>query len=140
MGGTGRVSAVLTAIFVANGLVLAAGSRPALAAPRPVPAPVKVSITPDGYAPPNVTLVAGQTVAFTNDSGVEQTVTATDASFDSGPIAPGGGYAMAFHGTGTFSITSTNTPSFAGTLIVGLLDIPGAPTATVQSSLPLTKI
>jgi LPXTG-motif cell wall-anchored protein len=110
------------------------------AAVRPVPAAVHVSITDAGYVPPTSTVAMNQTVVFSNDATTPQSVTAGDATFDSGPIPVGGAYAIALGAPGTFSFSSPTNAALTGQIVVGLLDLPGDPTAPVHGTLPVIKI
>ena len=79
----------------------------------------------------------GQTVIFDNRSASSQTVTEANGVFDSGPIPPGGGYAMSVPTAGLYSYASASLPDSAkALLVVGVLDLQGAPTDPVHGHLP----
>jgi plastocyanin len=54
------------------------------------------------YAEPSVTVAPGTTVCWTNQDGVEHTVTSDTGAFNSGNIAPGGTFRQTFSGAGSF--------------------------------------
>jgi len=61
---------------------------------------VAVSIGYSAYTPRTVDVVRGETVTWSQDSSRKHTVTARDASFDSGALSPGQTYERAFTTTG----------------------------------------
>ncbi|MCK6448438.1 MAG: FG-GAP-like repeat-containing protein [Planctomycetes bacterium] len=67
------------------------------------------SIDPGGFTPSVVSVVAGTTVTWTNNSGANQSVDLNTAPyvFGSGNIANGGTYAFTFVTPGTYSVSST---------------------------------
>jgi plastocyanin len=73
-------------LFAATGaaLLLLAASAHA-ASPRRV----EVTMQQFAFAPAEVSVPAGATVTWTNRDAVPHSVTASDGSFDSGPIEPG---------------------------------------------------
>src|SRR5690242_9355490 len=75
--------------------------------PRPMPAPVEVSITDTGYEPAAVSAAEGQSVVFTNRSATEQAVTDPEGLFDSGPIPPGGAFTISLGAPGLHSFATT---------------------------------
>lgn len=106
------------------------------AAPRATPPPKKVTITPTGFEPLDITVVAGQTVEFTNASGAEQTVDDAGTLFDSGPIPDGGGFSIAFTEPGYNECNSAAQPEWIGSTSVGQLELPGPPDGLVNEHLP----
>jgi uncharacterized protein YkwD/plastocyanin len=121
---------------MAGALAVAPPAAAAPLPPRPVPPPVTVHITDAGYDPATITLAIGQTVEFDNTSTASQTVTADDATFDSGEIPAGGAYSMALGGAGAISFHSGDNPNAKGLLTVGAQDLPGAPGDTLTADLP----
>jgi plastocyanin len=61
-----------------------------------------VSIGFDGYAPPHVDVLAGDSVGWSDDSSRGHTVTADDGSWDSGRLTGGDHYAHRFDAAGQF--------------------------------------
>ena len=84
-------------------------------APAPVtttPAPVTVAIKSSTFVPGTVGVTKGTTVIWTNDDGVQHTVTSVpQGTFDSGPIDPGQTYSYTFNQAGTFEYSCTIHPS-----------------------------
>jgi plastocyanin len=93
-------------------LALAAAPAGARAAERVVDMPAKY------FVPPNVTVLAGDTVTWTNTDTVEHDVAQIDGGFDSGVIAPGGRYAQTFSAPGHFAYHCTIHAFMAGTVDV----------------------
>jgi plastocyanin len=68
---------------------------------------VNVSITDNAFSPANASVRVNRAVRWTNNGTQAHTVTATDASFSSGNILPGGTFQRSFVAQGTFSYTCT---------------------------------
>ncbi len=71
-----------------------------------------------GLDTPNVTIAAGQSVAWTNTGAQVHTVTADDGSFDSGSIASGSTSSLEFDTPGTFTYHCTPHPWMKATVTV----------------------
>jgi len=63
-------------------------------------------------------------------------VTATDGLFDSGPIAPGGGFSITIAVPGSQAYASANNPALTGALDVSVTGLLGAPTDLADSHIP----
>lgn len=63
-----------------------------------------IGIVGMSYAPACAKVPAGTAVTFANDDSVAHTVTADDASFDSGAVAPGAQFTRTFAAAGTVGI------------------------------------
>jgi plastocyanin len=72
-----------------------------------------------GYDPPALSANVGDTVTWTNSGTQAHTVTATDGSFDSGLVNPGGTFSLTLASAGTFMYTCTPHPWMKATLTVG---------------------
>ena len=70
------------------------------------------------FAPLRIEVTAGTTVAWTNRDQLEHTVTADDASWDSGPIAAGGTWRHTFAQPGTYAFHCTPHPFMTGVVVV----------------------
>ena len=70
------------------------------------------------YTPSPVTIKVGQSVAWIDDDQNAHTVTAVDASFDSGNIDNGGTYTHTFIKAGTYAYYCTYHTYMKGTVIV----------------------
>ena len=68
----------------------------------------------------------GGTITWTNMGAVQHTVTATDASFDSGPIDSGASWPMEFFAAGKYAYLCAIHPTMKGLILV----TPDAPTAS----------
>jgi plastocyanin len=68
---------------------------------------------------PDLIAAAGQTILWTNIGGQTHTITADDASFDSGNIDPGGTFSFSPTNPGTYAYHCTPHPWMKGTLTVG---------------------
>jgi plastocyanin len=79
-----------------------------------------VQIVDTAYNPPQLVVLAGDTVGWRNSSFINQhTVTAT--GFDSGPIVPGGGFFHEFTAQGTYPYACTIHPMGGEVDVYGLL-------------------
>jgi plastocyanin len=77
-----------------------------------------VRISGFAFADPSLEVAAGTRVSWVNDDPTEHTVTAEDGSFDSGPIAPGEGYAVRFADAGEYPYACAIHPDMRGTIMV----------------------
>jgi plastocyanin len=83
------------------------------------PPPQYVDINNNAFNPDNITVPLNTTVTWSNHDKTEETVTATDGSFDSGNITPGGyQYRYIFLQPGWYEYYSRDHPSMRGTVIV----------------------
>lgn len=73
---------------------------------------------PTGYEPGEVSVKVGQVVKWKNEGQEAHTVTAEDASFDSGSMPPGGEFQFTFSKPGTFTYSCTPHPWAKGTVKV----------------------
>lgn len=87
---------------------------PAAAAPTGA----AVQIKDDAFSPQTLTVVAGQTVAFTNNDDDAHTVTATDGSFDSKGLDTSGVWKHAFAKPGVYAYFCELHPFMKGTIVV----------------------
>ncbi len=74
----------------------------------------------EGFAfhPDTIKVKAGQKVTWTNHDSTTHTVTANDASFDSGRLAPGKAFSFTFSSPGTFKYHCSIHSSMMGTVEV----------------------
>lgn len=107
--------------------------------PDSSPQTVEVSFTDDGYSPRSITIDAGDTVRFVNNSDsnfwpasavhpthevydgttLNEHCTAGDVAFDAcGPLAPGDSWSFTFNKVGTWNYHDHRTPSFTGSVTV----------------------
>jgi plastocyanin len=77
-----------------------------------------VSISGFAFAEPTLEVAAGTRVSWVNDDPTEHTVTSEDGSFDSGPIAPGEGFAVRFAEPGDYPYVCAIHPDMRGTVAV----------------------
>ena len=107
------------------GLALLAAVLPAMTAAQDVPtAPVNI-IEPSatdimgwGYDNPNLSIVAGQMVIWTNTGAQLHNITADDNSFDSGSLETGATFSLTFDTPGTFAYHCTPHPWMKATITV----------------------
>ena len=81
-------------------------------------APTAVSILDRSFSPASVSIVAGGTVAWTNSSDREHTVTFSEALPSSEVLAPGGSFTQTFDSPGTFGYLCAIHPEMTGTVTV----------------------
>jgi plastocyanin len=78
-----------------------------------------VSAQDNSFSPGTLKVRVGDTVTFTNDGGIDHTVTATSgAQFDSGSLAPGATFKFTAEKAGTVSYVCTFHPGMQGTIEV----------------------
>ncbi|WP_411848860.1 cupredoxin domain-containing protein [Streptomyces mobaraensis] len=77
-----------------------------------------VSIRDFSFIPSQLTVVADDSVTWTNDDGTDHTVTADDGSFDSGPFGPGASFTHTFRQSGTFPYHCDIHPDMRATVTV----------------------
>ena len=112
--------------------------------PAPVPsAPATASIHLAGarFAPASATVAVGGTVTWTNDDGAKHTVTADNATFDSGTLNAGATFVHTFTAAGTYAYGCDFHGNMRGTIIVlaaGTTTPPPAPPTTVPPAPPTT--
>jgi plastocyanin len=83
------------------------------------PLPQYVDIKNNTFNPDNITILLNTTLTWSNHDETAETVTATDGSFDSGNITPGGyQYRYIFLQPGWYDYYSRDHPSIRGTVIV----------------------
>ncbi|MCX7858826.1 MAG: plastocyanin/azurin family copper-binding protein [Chloroflexus sp.] len=78
----------------------------------------QVTIANFAYSPSQVTVRVGNSVTWTNNDSAPHTVTANDASFNSGTLGQGGVYSHTFNTTGVFSYFCAIHPSMTGNVRV----------------------
>jgi plastocyanin len=82
------------------------------------PAAASVTIKNMAFSPASLSATAGTTVTWTNSDTTIHTVTADDASFNSGNIAIGATYSKVFNSAGTFSYHDALHPATTGKVVV----------------------
>jgi plastocyanin len=108
-------AAVLAALV---GLALLALSAWILAAPARAATNYTVDNAAFAFVPAQLTIVAGDTVTWTNSDPVPHTATAQDGTFDSGALDIGDTYSFTFQSAGDFAYTCDYHPQMAGTITV----------------------
>lgn len=123
---TARSAATLIAMIAA--VVLVAGS--ATTSPARAGANNTVQIADFAFSPPTLTIVAGESVTWTNADPVVHTATSTSGAFDSGDLDPGESYSLTFATPGTYDYLCRPHPSMTGRVVVQAASAPTpAPTA-----------
>ena len=70
------------------------------------------------YSNPNLQVVVGTKVIWTNNDNMIHTVTANNNSFDSGDIGMGGTYSYTFTSAGTYAYHCKYHSSMTGVIVV----------------------
>ena len=78
----------------------------------------RVGMKGSAFAPPKLLVRAGTTVTWTNDDALPHTVTATDRSWSSGDLQPGGTFRRTFADPGTYPYLCLYHPLMVGTVTV----------------------
>ncbi len=79
---------------------------------------LRVAVQDFLFRPGRIEIAVGTTIMWTNAGEVVHTVTAEDASFDSGPIGPGERRALTFSSAGSFPFHCTPHPFMRGVIVV----------------------
>jgi plastocyanin len=79
---------------------------------------VRVAIRDNAYVPARIEVDRGTTVVWTDEDPLQHTVTATNRSWDSGPIAKGGTYRRRFDRPGIYSYFCLPHPNMTGVVVV----------------------
>jgi plastocyanin len=103
------------------GLALCLGAAPAAAGGPAPPGPTS-SIHDRIYTPSSITVAAGQTITWRNETLGPHTVTSTSELFNSGRIEGGTSYSLKLSNPGTFDYYCTIHPTMKG--VVTVLAIP----------------
>jgi plastocyanin len=98
-------------------------------------APDLVTMKGIQFSPGTVTTLVGEHVRWTNDSGLQHTVTSPDGDFSSGYLAPGDGFDHGFDRPGRFRYVCTVHSSMSGVVEVVPIALsgPGAPVRAGQA-------
>jgi plastocyanin len=81
-------------------------------------APAATVTIHDDFAPPTLTVKAGQTVRFINKDDEKHTVTANGGLFDSKGISPNHSFSYTFAKPGQYPYHCTIHPNMKGTVVV----------------------
>jgi plastocyanin len=125
---------VMSAILVFATACGGGYSSPSTApSPSPTPSPTPTSSGPSSsvaisvgasslrntaYSPDELNVAAGTTVIWTNTDSVSHTSTSDATGWDSGIVAPGGKFSVAFQTPGRFSYHCAIHPGMIGTVVV----------------------
>jgi plastocyanin len=128
--------------FGALALAAAPAGPAAAIAPAAAGDAVTVRIGADGIEPAQASVIPGGTVVWVNDASSPRSVVARDASFDSGPLAPGEQFQFAFTeartatydvpesgDSGTVVVQAAATAAPGGTPVTAAPTNPTSPTA-----------
>lgn len=110
-----RSPAALMAVVAAAGLFLV-GS--AIASPSHAGGTNAVEIADFAFSPPTLTIVAGESVTWTNADAVVHTATSGSGAFDSGDLDPGESFTFTFTTPGTYDYLCTPHPTMTGSIVV----------------------
>jgi plastocyanin len=100
-------AAVLSAVLLVLGVTSAVGAKE-----------LQVGIRNHSFGPGQLTIVAGDSVTWTNDDSMTHTATADNGAFDTGSIAPGASRTIRFDTAGTFAYHCSIHPDMTATINV----------------------
>jgi plastocyanin len=122
------VSAIVMVAIACGGGYSSPSTAPSpTPSPTPTPAGSSSSVSiPVGasslgnaaYSPDELSVVAGTTVTWMNRDSESHTSTSDVAGWNSGVVAPGGQFSVAFQTPGTFSYHCAIHPGMVGTVVV----------------------
>ena len=134
---------VATTLFTSSLIVAApaaAATQIAAAVTPGTPAPFEVVLTSDGFTPDRITVVPGQTIVIANEAGATRTITSGgDGTFDSGSVAAGSRYVLAFPAAGVWTATDDASTPHTATITVGQLGLVGDQFTQANTALPDTS-
>ena len=122
-----RWPTTLMSVVAAAGLLLA-GS--ATAPPLQAGGTHTVEIVDFAFSPPTLTIVAGESVTWTNADQAMHTATSGSGAFDSGDLDPGESFTFTFMTPGTYAYLCTPHPAMTGSIVVLATSVP-TPAPTV---------
>jgi plastocyanin len=100
--------------------------------PPPAPLTATVHLAGARFSPATITVGLGATVTWLNDDGAKHTVTADNASFDSGTLNAGANFVTSFTTLGSFTYVCNFHGNMSGTVnVTGASGGPTPPPATV---------
>jgi plastocyanin len=82
-------------------------------------APVQVAIADFYFQPQSFSIAPGTTVTWVNNGPSQHTTTADGGAWSSGPLNPGGTYAVLFNTAGTYTYHCAIHPQMTATIVVG---------------------
>lgn len=92
-----------------------------------------VTVQFQSFSPGQIDVLPGETVQWQNVSERTHTVTADDASFDSGDLDPGTSFAREFDSVGVFAYHCTKHAGMVGEVDVRPVTLDALPTAAIPS-------
>ena len=122
-----RSPAALMAVVAAAVLFLVGT---AAAPPSQAGGTYTVEIADFAFSPATLTIVAGESVTWTNADQVVHTATSGSGAFDSGDLDPGESFTFTFTTPGTYDYICTPHPSMIGRIVVQAAS-PSTPAPTV---------
>lgn len=119
-------------------LLVAAAALLAAATPGAAADALDVHIPGTFFSPSAISVVAGDTVTWTNDTFTTHTVTADDGSFDSGRLGSGGRFTQTFATPGRYRYYCAIHPFMSGEVDVDAIALHGPGSAVLEGgSAPL---
>ena len=114
-----------------------------LAIASPAAASEWITLTEDGFDPPQIVVDAGEALHFESETGQEWSVTSDAGLFDSKKLAPEAGYSMTLSVPGTHVYSSTHGEQHEGEIVVRGRSLPGGgddPAAPQIPDLPFPPV
>ncbi len=100
------------------GGMMGSGGMMGIGAGPTAPAGTSVRMAGTRFEPSTIAIRVGETVRWFNDDGLPHTVSATDGSWDSGNLPPGGSFERRFDAAGSYAYLCRYHPGMAGTIEV----------------------
>ena len=113
-----------------------AAAAAALVLPATAQADTWVDLYEWGASQPVVQVEAGETVHFTNWSGLPSAIASENGLFDSGVLGPGAGYSVVMTVPGSHAYATASLPDVDARIDVVLRELPGPPDALVNDHIP----
>jgi amicyanin len=97
---------------------MGAGAGPTMASAQPKPEMMEVKIDNFTFGPPELTVMAGTTITWTNRDDIPHTVVSADKVFKSSALDTDQKFSFTFSKPGTFSYFCSIHPKMTGKVVV----------------------
>src|SRR4029079_5356043 len=101
--------------------------RPTALAQTAPPSANEVRLTSSGFQPASISITAGESVHWLNETTQGHSIVADGGAFDSGSLEPGAGFSITLTTVGTYAYRSPTSAVFVAEIQVTQPAVPGPP-------------